>query len=209
VESIFNSVTGFITHTIAYWGYFGVVVLMAIESAAIPLPSEIILPFAGSLVLTGRFTLPGVALAGAIGCVLGSLLTYELGFFGGRALIERYGRYVLLSRHEMALAERFVVKYGDASTFVTRLLPFVRTYISIPAGILRVPRGKFLIYTFLGSFVWSWFLAYLGEQLGPQWTQLRKSFHGLDVAVAIAILLGIAVFIAHRIRERRGHDTHA
>lgn len=208
MEAIITAVTGFITETITSWGYAGVVVLMAIESAAIPLPSEIILPFAGSLVATGEFTLFGVALAGAIGCVIGSFITYELGYFGGRALIERYGRYVLLSRRELGWAERFVEKYGDASTFITRLLPLIRTYISIPAGILRIPRGKFLLYTFLGSFIWSWFLAYLGQQLGPQWTTLRQSFHGLDTALAVAILIGIALFIFHRLHERRHHPPN-
>lgn len=203
VESVIGAVTGFITQIISGWGYIGVVLLMAIESAAIPLPSEIILPFAGSLIASGHFTLLGVALAGAVGCVLGSIVTYELGYWGGRVLIERYGRYVLLSRRELATAERWVVKYGDASTFLTRLLPFVRTYISIPAGILRVPRMKFLLYTFLGSFVWSWFLAYLGQQLGPQWESLRRSFRGLDAIIGVAILIGIILFIRHRIHERR------
>lgn len=202
LESILTAVTGFITGTIGAWGYGGVVVLMGIESAAIPLPSEIILPYAGSQV-PEHFSLFGVALAGAVGCVLGSVLTYELGYYGGRPLIERYGRYVLLSPREMALAERWVQRYGAASTFFSRLLPFVRTYISIPAGILKVPRGKFILYTFLGSFLWSWLLAYLGMRLGPHWQDLRGRFHGFDTVVGIAILIGVVIFLWHRLRERR------
>jgi membrane protein DedA with SNARE-associated domain len=202
LESVLTSVTGFITGTIGSLGYTGVVVLMGIESAAVPLPSEIILPFAGSLVPV-RFSLIGVALAGAIGCVVGSVLTYELGYFGGRPLIERYGRYILLSPRELAMAERWVQRFGAASTFFSRLLPVVRTYISIPAGILRVPRGKFILYTFLGSFLWSLLLGYLGMRLGPHWQDLRARFHGLDTAIAVAILGGIVIFVWHRIRERR------
>jgi len=142
-------------HTIGALGYFGVGGLMAIESAAIPLPSEIIMPFAGSLIPAGRFSLLGIALAGAIGSTIGSWATYWIGRYGGRPLVERYGKYILISAHDLNLADKFFARYGAWSTFIGRVLPIFRTYISIPAGITKVPFGLFTLTSITGSFLWS------------------------------------------------------
>src|SRR5712675_1737932 len=141
----------FIVATISRLGYAGVVLLMAIESACIPLPSEIIMPFSGYLVSTGRFELWAVATAGAIGCNIGSTLAYFVGYWGGRRAVERWGRYLLINPHDLDLADRFFEKWGSATVFISRLLPVVRTFIALPAGIARMNQTRFQIYTFLGS----------------------------------------------------------
>src|ERR1700758_1418439 len=139
----------FIKSLIAFTGYGGIVILMAIESACIPLPSELIMPFAGFLVFQGSLKLVWVATAGALGCNLGSLIAYEIGYYGGRPLVERYGRWILMGRRELEWADRFFERWGQAAVFVARLLPVIRTFIALPAGVARMPRGKFHIYTFL------------------------------------------------------------
>src|SRR5713226_10025276 len=150
-ERILAALFAFISSLIAVSGYAGIVLLMAIESACIPLPSELIMPFAGYLVFQGKMNLLWVATAGAIGCNLGSLVAYEVGYYGGRPLVEKYGRWLLLSRRELDWADRFFTRWGNGAVFIARLLPIVRTFIALPAGIARMPRGKFHLYTFLGS----------------------------------------------------------
>ncbi len=201
-SQIINYLTQFIVHTISTLGYPGVAVLMAIESAAIPLPSEIIMPFAGFLVWQGSFSLFGVALAGALGSVVGSMFTYFLGMYGGRPLIERYGKYVLISKHDLDIADRFFKRFGSWSTFIGRLLPVVRTFISIPAGISRVPFWKFIFYSFVGSFFWSLLLAYLGQKLGQQWMTLRERAHWLDIVVVILIVIGAMWWVWRHLKNR-------
>src|SRR3989344_4284453 len=188
ITDIILIVTDFITSTIDAWGYLGVVVLMAIESAAIPLPSEIIMPFSGFLVESERFTLTGLALAGALGSVLGSVITFALGYYGGRHLNIKYGRYVLITQHDLELTERFFYKFGGWSTFIGRLLPVVRTFISIPAGIGKVAIIPFVVYTFIGSFIWSYFLAWLGVKLGHNWHSLESYFRKFDLFIGVIIL---------------------
>src|SRR5262249_26859076 len=146
IANILGSLTIWIQQTISAMGYAGVAGLMAIESACIPLPSEVIMPFAGSLVPSGRFTLWGCGLAGAIGCVVGSIPAYYAGAYGGRPLILRYGRYVLLSKSHLDWADEFFLRRGDLTVFVARLLPVVRTFIAFPAGVARMPMGKFVAY---------------------------------------------------------------
>jgi membrane protein DedA with SNARE-associated domain len=203
VSHIFEVLTNFVVQVISGSGYAGVVVLMAIESAAIPLPSEIIMPFAGFLASQGRFNLWGLALAGGIGNVLGSVITYWLGRYGGRPLIERYGKYVLITKHDLDTAERFFNRFGSPAIFLARLLPAVRTFISIPAGIAREPFVPFVIYSFLGSFLWSLLLAYLGMRLGPQWGQLRQQAHGLDYVVGAFIAAGVIWWIQRHRKHRQ------
>ena len=185
---IIFTLTNFITQTISSLGYTGVALLMAIESAAIPLPSEIIMPFAGFLVESGRFTLVGLSIAGAVGSVIGSVITYALGYYGGRPLIIKYGRYVLISEHDLHLTEKFFQKFGKLSTFIGRLLPIVRTFISIPAGIGKVPFGSFVIYTFAGSAIWSYLLAWLGMRLGENWHSLESYFRKFDLLIGLVII---------------------
>ncbi len=200
---IISILTNFIIHVISSGGYVGVAALMAIESAAIPLPSEIIMPFAGFLVWQGRFNLFGVAIAGGVGSMIGSAITYAIGRYGGRPLVERYGKYLLISKQDIDTADRFFERFGGASTFIGRLLPVVRTFISIPAGIAKVNFTKFLAYSFIGSVIWSALLAYLGFKLGPAWLTLREKAHGLDYLIIALILLGAVWWIYRHFRNRR------
>lgn len=202
MTNILGLLTNLVIYIISTLGYAGVGLLMAIESACIPLPSEIIAPFAGFLVFTGRFSLWGVALAGGVGSMLGSWLTYEIGKYGGRPLVEKYGKYILISRHDLDIADRFFVKYGSFSTFVGRLLPVVRTFISLPAGIAKVPLKKFLIYSFIGSVIWTYLLAYLGMKLGENWNTLRDKLHGFDTAIIVIIVLGAAWWVWRHVKNR-------
>jgi membrane protein DedA with SNARE-associated domain len=202
ISEIISYLTTFIIHVISSAGYTGVALLMAIESAAIPLPSEIIMPFAGFLVSQDRFSLFGVALAGGIGSALGSALTYAIGRFGGRPFIERYGKYFLISSRDLEISDRFFARFGGLSSFIGRLLPVVRTFISIPAGIAKVNFLKFLFYSFLGSVFWSLLLAYFGMKLGPAWVSLRERFHWLDYLIAGIIVLGAVWWIVRHIRAK-------
>ena len=166
IARIIEILSAFIVATISTLGYAGVILLMAIESACIPLPSEIIMPFAGYLVYTGRFNLWAVGVAGALGCVAGSLIAYAVGMYGGRPLIEKYGRYLLVSRHDLDLADRWFARYGEIIVFASRLLPVIRTFIAFPAGVARMNLTRFVIYTFAGSLPWCLGLAYVGQLLG-------------------------------------------
>jgi len=174
------------------------VLLMGIESACIPLPSEVIMPFSGYLVHAGRFSLIGVAVAGAVGCNLGSFIAYSVGAWGGRPLAERYGRYVLVTRHDLEMADRWFARYGDWTVFFSRLLPVVRTFIALPAGIARMNFLRFNVYTFLGSLPWCWALAYAGMKLGDRWTTLRTYFHRFDAVVGVLLVIGAVWFFRNR-----------
>jgi len=193
----------FITTTISSLGYGGVVLLMAIESACVPLPSEIILPFAGYLVFTGRFELSMVALAGAVGCNLGSAVAYAVGYYGGRPWAERYGRHLLLSPRELDRAVHWFARYGNATVFFARLLPVIRTFIALPAGIARMPFGRFNLYTFLGSLRWCYALAYAGVKLGEHWESLHGLFHRFDLVIGAALLVAGAWYVRRHVRESR------
>lgn len=194
-ERILAALFIFIKSLIAATGYGGIVLLMGIESACIPLPSELIMPFAGYLVFEGTMKLFWVATAGAIGCNLGSLVAYEIGFYGGRPLVERYGRWILLGSPELDWADRFFARWGYLAVFFARLMPVVRTFIALPAGIARMPRGRFHIYTFLGSWPWCLALAWFGMKLGENWRTLGKYFHKFDAVILIVLVGGLAVFV--------------
>jgi membrane protein DedA with SNARE-associated domain len=194
-EKILTLVFSFISSLVASTGYVGITLLMAIESACIPLPSELIMPFAGYLVFTGKMKLIWAATAGAIGCNLGSLVAYEIGCYGGRPLVERYGRWILMGHRELDWADRFFLRWGDTAVFIARLLPVIRTFIALPAGIARMPRLKFHIYTFLGSWPWCFALAYFGMKLGENWRSLGKYFHKFDAVIGAFLLAGIIWFL--------------
>ena len=202
VTSLVELLGRFVIAVISQAGYPGIVLLMGIESACIPLPSEIIMPFSGYLVYTGRFKLAWVALAGAVGCNVGSLVAYYVGAFGGRPLAEKYGRYVLVTRHDLELADRWFARYGDWAVFFARLLPVVRTFIALPAGVARMNFLRFNIYTFLGSLPWCLALAYAGLKLGERWTILRAYFHRFDTAILILIVIAGAWFVRNRWKNR-------
>jgi membrane protein DedA with SNARE-associated domain len=202
VTAILEFLARFIISVISSAGYVGIVLLMSIESACIPLPSEVIMPFSGYLVSVGRFKLAWVAVAGALGCNLGSLVAYYVGSLGGRPLVEKYGRYVLITRHDLALADRFFARYGDWAVFIARLLPVIRTFIALPAGIARMNVARFHVYTFLGSLPWCWVLAYAGLKLGDHWGDLRSYFHRFDTVIGILIVVGAAWFVHNRWKNR-------
>jgi membrane protein DedA with SNARE-associated domain len=198
LDRIIAPLAAFIIATISSMGYLGIVLLMAIESACIPLPSEIIMPFSGYLVSTGRFELWLVATAGALGCNVGSTVAYAVGYWGGRPLVEKWGGYLLMSRRDLALVDRFFQRYGSITVFVCRLLPLVRTFIALPAGIARMPQAKFQIYTFLGSWPWCFGLAYIGAKLGERWDsdpELRNVMHRFDFVIVAVLVIGIAWYV--------------
>jgi len=202
VSFILESLAAFIISVISQSGYLGIVLLMGIESACIPLPSEVIMPFSGYLVFTGRFRLGWVALAGALGCNLGSLVAYYVGSLGGRPLVEKYGRWVLVTHHDLEMADRFFARYGDWAVFIARLLPVIRTFIAFPAGVSRMNVPRFHLYTFLGSLPWCLALAYAGLKLGERWMTLREYFHRFDAVLGILIVLGVVWFIHNRWKNR-------
>ena len=168
---------------------------MAIESACIPLPSEIIMPFSGYLVTTGQFTMLGVTLAGALGNVIGSIAAYYVGVWGGRPVVERYGPYVLLSRRDLDIADRWFARYGEAAVFVSRLLPVVRTFISLPAGVARMNFPRFVLFTFVGALPCCYSSQYIGVAMGERWDQLREYFHEFDIVIGLALALAVAYFL--------------
>jgi membrane protein DedA with SNARE-associated domain len=203
IGKLLATIAATITGLIASLGYGGIVLLMAIESACIPLPSEIIMPFSGYLVFRGELAFWGVAFAGAAGCVIGSLAAYWVGVRGGRPLVERYGRYLLVSPQDLELADRWFARYGDITVFVARLLPVVRTFIAFPAGVARMALGKFVAYTFIGSLIWCAALAWVGERLGEHWESLGPWFHRFDVLIGAAILLAAGWWIWRHVRQPR------
>lgn len=210
ITDILKWVAAFITASIGSLGYFGVFLMMAIESAAIPLPSEIIMPFSGFLVnpatITGqsiRFTLHGAAFWGAAGCVFGSWVAYAVAAWGGRAFVLRYGKFVLISPHDLALAERLFDRYGSPIIFVSRLLPVVRTFISLPAGLARMPLFRFSVYTFLGSYPFCYALAYLGYRMGEHWHSLESEFRKYDVVIGVALVAAAVWWIRRHLSAIR------
>jgi membrane protein DedA with SNARE-associated domain len=208
ISRIIETLSVFIIAVISAGGYAGILLLMAIESACIPLPSEVIMPFSGYLVYTGRFSLFWVATVGALGCNLGSLVAYYVGYYGGRPLVERFGSYIFLSENELNWADRFFEKWGDWAVFIARLLPVIRTFIALPAGIARMKQLRFHLFTFLGSWPWCFMLAWIGVRLGEKWNtdpRLKQWFHRFDAVILAVILVGVVWFIwthwKHRIRR--------
>lgn len=201
ISELISILAQWIIKVIALMGYPGIVFLMAIESACIPLPSEIIMPFSGYLVFRGDFSLFWVGLAGAVGCVAGSIPAYYLGLYGGRPLIEKYGKYVLVSHHDLDIADRWFQRYGDWAIFFSRLLPVVRTFISFPAGVARMNFSRFTLYTFVGSFPWCLGLAYAGMKLGQNWDTLGHYFHEFDLVIGILIVLGVIFYIWRHLKK--------
>ena len=210
LEAIDAYVLPLLERTYAAFGYLGVVVAMTVESAAIPVPSEIILPLAGFSVargvpepLTGApWSYWGAVVAGVAGNTVGSLVAYAIGAYGGRPLLERYGKYVLISEHDLTTADRWFARYGEATVFFSRMLPIVRTFISVPAGIARMPLWRFVTFSVLGAIPWVMLLVWGCVVLGDHWTDIKQSLKGLDYAVAAAIAIGVALFLWRHLRAR-------
>lgn len=207
-EKILALLFQFITHVISVAGYSGIVALMGIESACIPLPSEIIMPFAGYLVYLGRFNIFWAATAGALGCNVGSAIAYWIGARGGRPLVERYGNWVLMSHHDLDRMTAFFDKYGSITVLIARLMPIVRTFIAFPAGIAKMPQLRFHIYTFAGSWPWCFVLAYAGQRLGAAWhsdPRFEEIFHRLHLVVELLLLVALVWFVWTHLNRRRRH----
>lgn len=203
IAKILAWLTAFTTGVILAMGYPGIALLMAIESACIPIPSEIIMPFAGYLVQQGHFTLFGAATAGAIGCNLGSIIGYELGKRGGRPIVERWGKYLLIDAHDIDKADRFFDRFGAWAVLIGRLLPVIRTFIAFPAGVARMRQIPFHAMTFIGSWPWCYGLAWVGMKLGEQWDsdpRVKAAFHNLDILIVGVGLLVVGWFVIHKWR---------
>lgn len=203
VEKILAVLAGFAIWVISTGSYVGIVLLMAIESACIPLPSEIIMPFAGYLVYKGQMNLYLAATAGAIGCNLGSIIAYEVGKRGGRPLLLRYGKWVLIGEGEIEAADRFFARFGNMAVLIGRLLPAIRSFIAFPAGVARMPLVPFHIYTFVGSWPWCFGLAWLGMVLGEKWDsdpRVKAAFHSADALIGVLLVAGAVWFVWHRLR---------
>ena len=203
LEILINYITQFIS-TI---GYAGIFVLMTLESMIAPIPSEAVMPFAGFLVASGRFSFSNVIIISSIGSIVGSLVSYYLGYFGGQPLIKKFGKYLFLEEQHLDWTTHFFEKYGTATIFVSRFIPVVRHVISIPAGYAKMDIAQFVIYTFIGATLWNGFLTYVGLRLGENWDIIRSYTKILDIAVIGVIVLGLAVWILLHFRRKAVHKT--
>ena len=207
VTHILEMLAGFAISTIQSTGYVGIFILMTLESALIPIPSEVTMPFSGYLASQGVFDFWLVVAAGGLGNLVGSLAAYYLGVVLDeavlKALIRRYGKFVLLSIEDYERGERWLRDHGEIVSFTSRLLPAVRTFVSLPAGVARIPVAKFCVYTVTGSLLWSAFLTYVGVKLGENWHTISDYFHKFDLVLGVAILAAIAFYIWHKWPRRR------
>jgi membrane protein DedA with SNARE-associated domain len=201
--SLVEFVSNLIVSLITTFGYTGIFFAMALESACIPFPSEIIMPFSGFVVSEGKLDLLGITLSGALGNLFGSVVAYQVGLRGGRPFLDKYGKYFLLSQKKLDLADDWFRKYGDRAVLISRILPVMRTYISLPAGIAGMDFKKFAFYTFTGSLPWCLALGYMGVLLGPQWDSLKGWFHILDAIIIISALC-ILMFLVLRYGKNNG-----
>lgn len=199
-----EALSGFIIHLIQSSGYFGVFLLMTLESALIPIPSEITMPFAGYLVTTGKFSFIAVVFVGALGNLVGSWIGYAIGYFLEEtiivSLIKKYGKFILLSIDEYKHSLRWFNKFGDKIAFVSRVLPAIRTFISLPAGLAEMNFWKFSVYTFLGSLIWSFVLTYIGFYLGSKWESIGGYFHKFDLILAVLLIFAILFYVNHKLK---------
>lgn len=200
--AILSGLGQFVVHIISALGYMGVFIAMAIESACIPLPSEIILPFTGYMVFLGRFSLWQATLVATLGNLFGALVAYYVGVWGGRPFLKRYGRYLLINERELAWTEKLFARRGEVTVFVGRILPVVRTFISLPAGIARMNPVKMAVYTVLGALPWCLFLIIVGEKLGEHWDTLKPLFHRFDIVLGGAIIVAIIYWLWQHFRQR-------
>lgn len=215
LQKILAPIVAWMIAVMAAMGPLGVSLLMGIESACIPLPSEVIMPFAGYLAFKGQLTFFGLGagspiaqiwiagIFGALGCNLGSIPAYEIGAWGGRTAVEKYGKYIWLNLGHLDQAHRFFERFGTWAILIGRMLPVVRTFIALPAGIAKMNRTKFHIYTFAGSLPWCLGLAWIGYKLGEKWNTLGAYFHKLDAVIGGLILAGIVWFVWDHLRKKR------
>ena len=197
IESMLETFISWLESVISGWGAWGIMGIMALESCNIPIPSEATMPFAGYLASKGEINFHVAAWAGAIGCLLGSIPSYYLGYFGGRPFIEKYGKYFLISKKDLEDTDKWVEKYGDWAFFICRMLPVVRTFISLPAGILRAKKRFFFSMTLLGSLIWCYALVYVGEKFGQHIEVFKNIWHKFDIIIVIAFV-ALGIWYIHR-----------
>jgi membrane protein DedA with SNARE-associated domain len=208
VEALEHQLVAFLTNLFQSIGWFGVVMIMALESANIPIPSEVTMPLSGWMLVQARGGTAWNALMlgglwGGVGCTLGSVISYAMGAWGGRPLVQRYGRYILVHDEDLAKADRWFARWGDWAAFVSRLLPIVRTFISFPAGVARMNFWRFGAYSFVGSFIWCSLLALGGFYFGEHWEELRAIMRPFDIPIAVVIVLAVAYYVWRHVRPRR------
>lgn len=199
---IISILANFTIATIDFLGYFGVFALMALESCGVPIPSEIIMPFSGFLVADGRMNFVVVVLMGTFGNLAGSLLAYGIAKKGGRPLIEKYGKYVLISHHDLDIADAWFKKRGSLTVMLGRLLPVVRTYISFPAGIANMDLKKFSFYTFIGALPWCVLFTWLGVKMGEHWQEIERKLHEFNMLILVLVVLAIGLYIWRHLKRK-------
>jgi len=208
LEAIEHQIVAFLTEVVQAIGWPGVILIMAIESANIPIPSEVTMPLSGWMLVQARGLSAWDAfwqggLFGAIGCTLGSVVNYALGAFGGRPLLHRYGRWIMVHEEDLDRADRWFARWGDWAAFISRLLPIVRTFISFPAGVTKMRFGRFTLFSFVGSFIWCGLLAWGGYLFGSNWEELRAIMRPFDVPIALAILAGLGYYVYRHVQRGR------
>lgn len=203
---LFNPIVNSITIFISDLGYLGIFILMTLESAMIPIPSEIIMPFSGFLVSEGKLSFASVVLSGSIGNLIGSIITYCLGLKIGRSLIIKYGKYILFTENHLKYTEKLFEKYGDKFSFAGRLLPGIRTYVSFPIGIAKANLIKFVIYTFIGSLIWNIIITYVGFTLGSSWQNIHTYSKYLDI-VAVVIIIIFIIWLVYKLKKIRNNKN--
>ncbi len=206
MEAIEHQIVAFLQSFLDAIGWTGVIVIMALESANIPIPSEVTMPLAGWMLVEAKglslwHALWHGGLWGAVGCTIGSLLSYALGYYGGRPFLEKYGRYILIAEEDLTKADQWFARWGDWAAFISRLLPIVRTFISFPAGVVKVPLIRFTLFTFVGSFIWTAGLAAAGYLFGARWEVIREVMRPFDIPIAVAIISGMGYYLYHHIRR--------
>ncbi len=211
MEALEHQLVEFLTNLLQTIDWLGVVVIMALESANIPIPSEVTMPLAGWMLVQDRAMTAWQALLlggfwGAVGCTIGSVVSYALGAWGGRPLVERYGKYILVSEEDLEKADRWFARWGDWASFISRLLPIVRTFISFPAGVVRMHFARFTVYSFVGSFIWCGLLALGGYYFGEHWEELRAIMRPFDIPIAIVIVAALAYYVYHHVRKRKTEE---
>lgn len=203
LTEIINLLVYFAISTIFTLGYFGLVILMALESMVVPLPSELVMPFAGFLASQGKFSFIFVVIFSTLGSIIGSLISYYMGKYGGNLFVLKYGKYLFLDEHDLKMTENWFAKRGERTIFISRFIPVVRHLISIPAGIGRMNIGKFSIYTIIGAGLWNAFLAYLGYILGENWESVRKYSEYISITVAVLLVIAGVYFIRKHLKSKR------
>lgn len=203
ITKIIDILAMVIITTISFFGYGGIFLLMFLESSGVPMPSEVIMPFSGFLAFKGQMVLWTIVIVGTLGNLTGSLFAYWIGVKGGRPLIEKYGKYILISHHDLDVADRLFTKHGQLVVFFGRLLPVVRTYISFPAGIAKMDLKKFVLYTTLGALPWVWLFGWLGIRLGANWDSIRVTLHNFDVSIAFLVVAAVGWYIWRHLKNKK------